>query len=147
MQLYFKLKLSNHPAASINRARAQIVIARKIIACEWQKIWDSMSLRRLSIRAYTHKSGLVSDARSMSAYPRNGRESGYAVRSECLSGHARPNNFNLREMPKAAAAVCARWRTSRPSLESIGGRMELLSGDDSGYRLQLWAVRNGEGIL
>jgi NADH:ubiquinone oxidoreductase subunit B-like Fe-S oxidoreductase len=50
MQLYFKLKLSNHPAVSINRARAQIVIARKIIACEWQKIWDSMPLRRLYIR-------------------------------------------------------------------------------------------------
>ena len=43
--LYFKLKLSNHPAVSINRARAQIVIAHKIIACAWQKIWDSIPLR------------------------------------------------------------------------------------------------------
>jgi hypothetical protein len=50
MQLYFKLKLSNHPAASTNRARAQIVIARKIIACEWQRSWDSMPFRRLCIR-------------------------------------------------------------------------------------------------
>jgi hypothetical protein len=68
MQLYFKLKLSNHPAASTNRARVQIVIARNIIACEWQKIWDSMPLRRLDIRACTHKLSLLDAARSMSAF-------------------------------------------------------------------------------
>jgi hypothetical protein len=50
MQLYFNLNLSIHSAASINRARAQIVIAREIIACAEQKIWDSMPFRRLYIR-------------------------------------------------------------------------------------------------
>ena len=44
------IQLSIHPAVSTNRARAQIVIARTIIAWAEQNIWDSMPFRWLYIR-------------------------------------------------------------------------------------------------